>query len=52
MQKNQSATGNLAVPHYQTDHTAFDEAMADEDELLTIRTANSWLKQANKRPVP
>jgi len=24
----------------------------DDDELLTIRTANSWLQQANKRAIP
>ncbi len=31
---------------------AIDDVLADNEELFTIRTANTWLKRANKRPVP
>src|SRR3978361_1214440 len=32
----------------QNQHDSFD----DEEELFTIRTANTWLQEASKRPVP
>ncbi|MEO6850456.1 MAG: AAA family ATPase, partial [Mucilaginibacter sp.] len=28
------------------------DVFGDDDELFTIRTANTWLSQANKRPIP
>lgn len=53
MQPNQSATqSNLNQPYYNqsaTDHVYHTD---DDDELLTVRTANTWLKQANKRDIP
>jgi hypothetical protein len=49
---NQSATSSFYSPHPQPDHSAIDDILADDDELFTIRTANTWLQQASKRPVP
>jgi hypothetical protein len=36
----------------QTNLTHQPDVFDDEDELFTIQTANTWLAQANKRPVP
>jgi hypothetical protein len=52
LNNNQSASSSFYNPHYQPDQSAFDDAMADDEELFTIRTANTWLQQASKRPVP
>jgi hypothetical protein len=38
--------------NHQFDDFAIDDIQADDDELFTIRTAGTWLKQASKRPVP
>src|ERR1700744_1089830 len=48
---NQSATfGNLNPTYDQP--SADDAYYTDDDELLTIRPANTWLLQANKRAIP
>jgi hypothetical protein len=36
---NQSATGSF---YHQPDPSAFDDVLADDEELFTTRTANTW----------
>jgi hypothetical protein len=52
LQNNQSATqsSNLS-PTYDSTFTN-DNFTTDEDELFTVRTANTWLRSANKRAIP
>src|ERR1700749_1722563 len=52
LQHNQSATGSNQQPNYVSDSTHEPNVFADEEELFTIRTANTWLKQANQRAIP
>ena len=52
LQPNQSATGSLYPPNYVSTSTNDPEVFMDDEELFTIRTANTWLQEANKRPVP
>ncbi len=51
MNNNQSATFSNLNPIY-SQPSDDDAHYADEDELLTIRPANTWLSQANKRAIP
>jgi archaellum biogenesis ATPase FlaH len=49
---NQSATHssfNLPTENQSATNQIY---LTDEDELFTVRTANTWLKQANKRAIP
>ncbi len=56
LSNNQSATlSNQPTTYNQslTDDVYFsDEYYTDDDDLLTIRSANTWLQQANKRAIP
>lgn len=54
---NQSATGSLNQPTYTSSSTADayfsdDYYNNDDEDLLTIRTASTWLQSANKRAIP
>lgn len=48
---NQSATNDSYSQPVSTS-TYDPEVFIDDEELFTIRTANTWLQNANKRPVP
>ena len=52
LQPNQSATSNYYPPKPNLLPDLEPDVFGDEEELLTIRTANKWLKEANQRPVP
>lgn len=52
LKPNQSATGSIQQPNHVSSSTHEHYDFADEDELFTIRTANTWMQQANLRPVP
>jgi RecA-family ATPase len=53
MKPNQSATGSLNPPTYTSSSTGDDYVyQTDEDELMMVRTANTWLKRANQRAIP
>lgn len=54
LNKNQSATSNYYTKpdQLQSFCNKVIPRMDDQDELFTIHTANTWLKQANQRPVP
>ena len=52
LQHNQSSSGNHYQPKPVSSSTYDPDVFADEEELFTIQTANTWLKQANLRPVP
>ena len=53
MKSNQSATGSLNQPTYTSPFTNDDFVYhTHDDELFTVRTANTWLKQASKRAIP
>ena len=52
LNSNQYATSSYYQPNHQFDDFAIDDVLADDEDLFTIRTANTWLKQASKRPVP
>jgi RecA-family ATPase len=52
LQQNQSSSGNPNQPKPVSSSTNDLNVFADEEELLTIQTANSWMEQANMRPVP
>jgi hypothetical protein len=49
---NQSATSSIYPSQPVSSSTYDPDVFADEEELFTIRTANTWLQEANKRPVP
>jgi len=49
---NQSATGSFNLPDTVSSSTYDPDVFVDDEELFTIRTANTWLQQANKKPVP
>jgi hypothetical protein len=52
LQSNQSATTG-SYPSQPVSTSTYDpEVFIDDEELFTIRTANTWLQEANKRPVP
>lgn len=51
-QNNQSATHSSYQPQPVSTSTYDPEVFIDDEELFTIRTANTWLQEANKRPVP
>src|ERR1700743_2530024 len=52
IQPNQSATNSSYLPQPVATSTYDPEVFIDDEELFTIRTANTWLQEANKRPVP
>jgi AAA domain-containing protein len=52
LKPNQSATSSFNQPGYIATSTYDPEAFTDDEELFTIRTANTWLQEASKRPVP
>src|ERR1700749_1894433 len=54
LNKNQSAKSNYYTSVDQLNSLQNKVLPPDntDDELLTIRTAKSWLKRANKQPVP
>jgi RecA-family ATPase len=52
LEPNQSATGSSRPPNHVSSSTYEPDVFADEEELFTVRTANTWLQEANKRPVP
>jgi len=52
LQPNQSATSSFYQPKFNPEPMHEPDVFGDEEELLTIRTANKWLKEANQRPVP
>jgi DNA-binding CsgD family transcriptional regulator len=52
LQPNQSATFGSYQSEPVSTSTYDPEVFVDEEELFTIQTANSWMEQANKRPVP
>jgi hypothetical protein len=49
---NQSATGSVYPPAAVSSSTYDLDVFADDEELFIIQTANTWLQQANLRPVP
>jgi len=52
LQPNQSATGSFYLPNPVATSTYDPEVFIDDEELFTIRCANTWLQEANKEPVP
>jgi len=52
LQPNQSATTGSYQPQPVSTSSFDPEVFIDDEELFTIRTANTWLQEANKRPVP
>lgn len=52
LQHNQSATGSPYQSQPVASSTYDPEVFIDDEELFTIRTANTWLQEASKRPVP
>jgi RecA-family ATPase len=52
LQPNQSATTGSYLSQSVSTSSFDPEVFIDEEELFTIRTANTWLQEANKRPVP
>ena len=52
LQNNQSATNSSHYSQPVSTSTYDPEVFIDDEELFTIRTANTWLQEANKRPVP
>ena len=52
LQHNQSSSGNPNPPNPVSSSTHDIDVFADEEELFTIQTANTWMQQANLRPVP
>lgn len=53
LKPNQSATGSLTQPTYNSSSTGDDYVyQTDEDELIMVRTAKTWLKRANKSAIP
>src|ERR1700744_2402662 len=51
LSNNQTATYSSNLQSTCQSST-LDEYYTDEDELLTIRNANTWLQQANQMPIP
>jgi RecA-family ATPase len=51
MQHNQSATQSSSLLPFTSSLTN-QPYHTDEDELFTVRTANTWLQSANKRAIP
>ena len=52
LQHNQSATTGSYQPQPVSTSSYDPEVFIDDEELFTIRTANTWLQEASKRPVP
>jgi archaellum biogenesis ATPase FlaH len=52
LQNNQSATSDSYYPPTENRSSTNDNYLLDDEDLLTVRTANNWLQQANKRAIP
>lgn len=52
LHNNQSATHGFTPQVPVTTTTNDPDVFAGEEELFTVRTANNWLEEASKRPVP